>query len=321
LALLLREEDVRALLPMSTAVGLVEDAFRSLGEGNGENRSRTRIPFPNGLFHFMAASLPGQSVVGTKAYASTRAGTTFLVSLFDTNTGHILALIEADRLGRIRTGAASGVATKLLARKTSRVAGVIGTGGQALTQVEALTAVRSLETIKVFGRDPERRRAFAEALRGRLQSEIVEVSSAREAVEGSDVVTTVTSAREPVFEGGWLAPGTHVNAAGANVLQRREIDLATVERAACVVTDSVDQAMIESADLVAAVEARVISWDNVRALGDVLAGKGGGRSSDGDITLFESQGVALEDVAVAKHVYEAALQFGRGETVAFGGSA
>jgi ornithine cyclodeaminase/alanine dehydrogenase-like protein (mu-crystallin family) len=302
------------------AIRLVEDAFRSLGEGNAENRSRTRIPMPHGLFHFMGASLPSRGVVGTKTYASTHAGTTFLVSLFDTNTGRILALIEADWLGRIRTGAASGVATRLLSRENSRVAGVIGTGGQALTQVEALATVRTLHTVKVFGRHPERRRAFADTLRVLLEPDIVEVSSAREAVEGSDIVTAVTSARAPVLEGVWLAPGTHVNAAGANALQRRELDVTTIERAACIVTDSLDQARIECTDLVAAIEAGSIVWDDVRELGDLLATGDRVRSSDGDITLFESQGIALEDVAVAEYVYEAALQSGRGDTVAFGGS-
>jgi ornithine cyclodeaminase/alanine dehydrogenase-like protein (mu-crystallin family) len=305
---------------MSTAIELVEDAFRDLGEGTAENRSRTRIPLPHGLFHFMGASLLSRGVVGMKAYASTHAGTTFLVSLFDTNSGQILALFEADWLGRIRTGAASGVATRLLSRENSRVAGVIGTGGQALTQVEALATVRPLDTVKVFGRHPERRRAFAHTLRGLLDTNIVEVSSAREAVDGSDIVTAVTSARAPVVEGAWLAPGTHVNAAGANALQRRELDLMTVERAACIVTDSLDQARIECADLVAAVEAGSIAWDDVRELGDLLAGGESWRSSDDDITLFESQGIALEDVAVAKHIYEAALQSGRGESVVFGGS-
>jgi alanine dehydrogenase len=320
LALLLREDDVRALLPMSKAVALMHDVFRLSGERRAENQPRRRIRFPGGVFHYMAASLPDARAVGLKAYAATRGGIQFVALLFDTETGSVLAIIEADWLGRIRTGAASGLATRLLARPEARTAGVIGAGGQAVTQIEALAAASHIERIKVYSRSRERREELVRQLEDTLPCRLEAVSTAREAVENLDVVTTITTASEPVFDGSWLMQGCHVNAAGSNMAQRREIDTATVRRASCIAVDSLEQARIESGDLIAAVDAGALAWDRVRELGDIAAGTVQGRTRAEEITLYESQGVAAEDVIAARYVYDEALKQGRGQQVDFGGA-
>lgn len=299
---------------------LLEQGFREQAAGATLNRPRTRIPYSGGLLHYMAAALPEQGSVGMKAYLSTRRGTRFVALLWDSESGELLAILEADWLGRIRTGAASGVATRALAREFARVAGVVGAGGQAETQIEALAAARNLDEIKVFSRTPDSRESLARAMTERLQLPVRAVSSAEEAVRGSDVVTAITNAREPVFDGAWLEPGAHINAAGSNGANRREIDETSVARASIVAVDSLEQARIEAGDLIIAAEAGTDVWDRVVELGAVLTGASAGRTEPGEITLFESQGIALEDVIAARFVYDRAMESGRGTHIDFGGA-
>lgn len=320
LALLLREDDVRSLLPTSRAVDLLEEVFRMQAEGTAQNQPRQRITYPGGRLHSMAAVIPPIGAAGLKAYDSTRSGAHFVVILYDSENSNVLSLIEADWLGRIRTGAASGLATRLLARRDARVAGVIGAGGQADTQIEALAAVRDLTAIKVFSRSRDRRENLVARLADRVPVPLEPVDSARDAVEGSDIVTVITTAREPVFDGSWLAEGTHVNAAGSNTAERREIDITAVKRADLITVDSLAQARSESGDLIAAVQSGDLDWDRVQELGAILNGVAPGRTGARQITLFESQGVAIEDVMVGRYVYDRAMEAGLGTRVAFGGT-
>jgi ornithine cyclodeaminase/alanine dehydrogenase-like protein (mu-crystallin family) len=316
---LIREAEVRKLLPMSEALRLVEEALRLQGDGAAQNRPRTRIHYPKGVFQYMAAALPSQRAVGLKAYAASASGAQFVVLLFDAETNRLLAIMEADWLGRIRTGAASGVATRVLASPAARVAGVIGAGRQAETQIVAIDAALELETIKVFSRTPERREALAERLRPELRAHIEPVSSSEEAVRESDVVTTITSSGEPVFEGKWLRDGAHVNAAGGNRAGRREVDTDTVVRSSLIAVDSLEQARVESGDLMEPAKEHPEIWSRVVELGAVVAEAAPGRTSERQVTLFESQGIALEDVAVARFVFDRAVGEGVGEEIAFGG--
>lgn len=319
LTLLLREDDIRALLPMSEALRLVEDVLRQQAKGKAENRPRTRISYPGGVFNYMAAAVPSHQAVGLKAYPAGSSGAQFVVLLFDTETNQLLSILEADWLGRIRTGAASGVATKALAADGAAVAGVIGAGGQAETQIEAIAAGRPLKTIKVFSRSSERREALVKRLQPRVQVELEPVKSAEEAIRDSDVITTITTAGEPVFNGEWLKDGAHVNAAGGNRPNRRELDSTTISRADFIAVDSLEQAKLECGDLIIPARERPALWSKVTELGSVLAGENKGRTSSTQITVFESQGVALEDVAVARYVYDRARQEGAGQDVRFGG--
>ena len=326
--LLLREDDVRAVLTVPAAIDVLEAAFRAQGEGRARNvpRSRILIPEGRGVLHLLSAYVPGEpghperegaGVFGFKAYSAFASGVRFSVNLYSGEDGRLLALIEADWLGQVRTGAASGLATRYLAREDATVAGVIGTGGQARTQVLALAAARPLERIAVYGRDRERRRAFCDELAAQTGVMVEPAESARAAVEGADVVATATTAREPVLSGAWLAPGTHVNAMGSNWHNRREVDDETVERSAVVAVDALEQARIEAGDLLIPAEAGRFDFARAIELGAIIAGTARGRGSADEITLFKSLGVALEDVAVAGYVYALARERGLGEEIAF----
>jgi ornithine cyclodeaminase/alanine dehydrogenase-like protein (mu-crystallin family) len=302
MALLLTETDVTSLLTMSLALEAVEEAFRWQGESKLTNRPRVRLPVPGGLLHVMPAALPEARVMGLKAYATVRGRAKFVVLLFSAESATLLAVIEADRLGQMRTGAASGVATRYLARPDADRVGCYGTGWQARSQLEAVCAVRRVREVRVYGRDAARRARFAEEMSGVLGVPVRPAEQPEAAARDASILITITSSRTPVLEGRWIAPGTHVNAAGSNALQRAELDVEAVRRAAVIVTDSLEQARVECGDLVAPLEQGVVRWEDVHELGEIVAGTRPGRQRPDDVTLFESQGVALEDVAVAVRV-------------------
>lgn len=306
----LTEADVTALLRMPDALAAVEEAFRQQASGDAVNHPRARTRLGGASLQVMSGGLRRSGVLGLKAYTATRGGARFLVHLYD-DRGTLLALIEADRLGQMRTGAASGVATRHLARPDARAVGIIGTGWQARSQLAAVCAVRPITTVRAYGRDPDRRAAFAREMRDALGVEVAPVATAAEAVRGADVVVAITSSRTPVLLGEWLAPGTHVNAAGGNALDRQELDVEAVRRADLVVVDDLAQARLEAGDLAAAAEAGAFEWDRAVELGRVVAGHAR-RPHERAITLFESQGIAIEDVAAAKVVYERAVAAGVG---------
>jgi len=300
------EQQVREALPMAKAIELVDDCFRRMASGHIVNHPRRRVVLENrAMLHYMAAGDNERNLLATKNYVTRPGvGADFAVLLFDAEKAQLLAVIEANALGQIRTGAASGVATGYLSRNDARSAGVIGSGFQAETQLEAVAAVRMLDRVKVFSRTEEKRRAFAETMSVRLGLPVEAVDSAEAAVRGSEILITITNAREPVVFGEWLAPGCHINAAGSNHLRRREIDAEAVRRAAVVATDSIEQARMEAGDLAGAVEDGALDWDRVVEFSAIAAGNTKGRTSPDEITLFESQGLAAEDLAVAAYVYE-----------------
>ncbi|MBI2878847.1 MAG: ornithine cyclodeaminase family protein [Candidatus Rokubacteria bacterium] len=315
MALLLTEQDVARLLPMDLALEAVEEAFRWQGQGKVVNRPRVRLKVPGGLLHVMPAAAPELKAMGLKAYATTRGGARFVVLLFSAESGELLAVMEADRLGQMRTGAASGVATRYLARPDAETVGIYGTGWQACSQLEAVSAVRKIREVRAYGRDPERRQAFAREMAGRLGVPVIPVERPEEAARGASILVTITNSRTPVLQGAWLEPGAHVNAAGSNALERAELDVEAVRRAALIVVDSLEQARLECGDLVAPIEQGATRWEAIRELGEVMAGNHPGRSGPEAITLFESQGVAMEDVAVAVRVWERARAEGVGQAL------
>lgn len=316
MALFLREADVAALAGMDDVIDAVERAFRDYGAGRAVNRPRQRVAVEGGTLHVMAAGLPAWGVFGLKSYAVTPGGRRFISLLYSAEDGQLLAVMEAEELGRLRTGAASGVATRYLARADAGAVGILGTGVQARTQLQAIARVRPVALVKAYSRTPARREAFAEEMVDDLGAEVVAVDSAEEAVADVDIIVTITSAREPVLRGAWLRPGVHVNAAGSNAAGRRELDAEAVGRAARVVVDARDQAMIEAGDLLGPAETGGLSWDRVEELGSIVAGSAPGRRSDDEITLFESQGIALEDVATMHLIYTRAREAGKGEEIA-----
>jgi ornithine cyclodeaminase/alanine dehydrogenase-like protein (mu-crystallin family) len=314
--LLLREEVVQALLPITDAIEALERAFRAQAEGRAVNLPRQRVRWPGGTLHVMAAGDPGSGYVGLKAYTAVGGQTRFVVLLFHAESGELLAIIEADRLGRLRTGAATGLATRYLARPNAQVVGMIGAGRQAAAQLMAVCAVRSIAEARVYSPTPERRAAFAHRMRETLGIPVQAVERPEAAVEGADILITITSAREPVLRGAWLRPGVHLNAAGSNALLRRELDEEAIARADLVVIDSRVQGQIEAGDFLEPLERGRLQWERVYELRDVVAGRVG-RAHPEQITMFKSLGIALEDVAVAAVAYERARAQGAGERIRF----
>ena len=315
MALFLTEEDVGSLLTMDAAIEALEEAFRHQAAGTALNSPRRRIRMGGGMLHFMAAADRSTGVTGMKWYGGFGGGMRFHVQLSDSETGELLAVMEAGRLGQVRTGAASGVATKYMARPEAGTVGMIGTGYQAETQLEAICRVRPVERVRVFSRTLERREAFASRMAASLAIEVNAVDSAEECVADADVVAVITSATSPVLKGEWLQEGAHVNAAGVNHWLRRELDGRAVARSSVIVADDVEQARLECADLIHPVERGELTWQRVRELWEVVSGSVAGRTSPNDITLFESQGIALEDIAAGYHVYQLALERGAGTEV------
>jgi alanine dehydrogenase len=314
--LLLREEEVQALLSVGDAIEALERTFRAQAEGRAVNLPRQRVRWPGGTLHVMAAGDLGSGYVGLKAYTAVGGQTRFVVLLFHAESGELLAIIEADRLGRLRTGAATGLATRYLARPDARVVGMIGAGRQAATQLMAVCAVRPIAEARVYSPTPERRAAFAHRMRETLGIPVQAVERPEAAVEGADILITITSAREPVLRGAWLRPGVHLNAAGSNALLRRELDEEAIARADLIVIDSRAQGQIEAGDFLEPLERGRLQWERVYELRDVVAGRVG-RVHPEQITLFKSLGIALEDIAVAAVAYERARAQGVGERIRF----
>ena len=304
--LYLTESDVDVLVSPAHAVEAVEACFRRMAAGEVEIAPRRRLRLPEGALADMAASDHGLGLAGGKLYAATPSGATFVVCLFDVESSALVAVIEADRLGQLRTGAASGVAARHLAKSDARTLGVIGCGHQAETQVACIrAAVPSIEHVVAFCRTPETLAAFCE----RMGAEPGE--SHRDAA-AQDVVVTITSSRDPVLRGEWLAPGALVSAAGANVVTRRELDNTVLERASFVCCDLLEQARLESGDLVEPIEAGVLDWLEVHELHEVVAGEIAGRQSDDDIVVFKSNGLAAWDVALGAAAVDLARERGVG---------
>src|SRR6202166_677150 len=316
MTLLLTEADVRSLLTMPMALEIVEESLRRQGNGELVLHPRHRLRSPdNGLLNYMAAADPVRGYIGMKLYTVVRGVARFVVPLFRSTTGEMAALIEADALGQLRTGAASGVATKYLANANARTACIIGTGYQARTQLEAIAAVRRLRSVRAFGRDPGRREKFCREMTERIGVAVEPMNSGEEAVRGADIIITATSATKIVLEGAWLAPGMHINAMGANWPQKRELDAAAVSRANKIVVDSIEQSKMEAGDLIQAFGEDQSRWNAVQELSQIVAGKAPGRSTADQITLFKSNGIATWDLAAAVRVYEMAVARGMGKTI------
>jgi ornithine cyclodeaminase/alanine dehydrogenase-like protein (mu-crystallin family) len=298
---------------MQMALDAVEQAFQLQGHKQADNAPRRRSRLKGGLLHVMSASVPSLGFAGVKSYTSIDGETRFLVHLYDSSNGEILALMEADRLGQLRTGAASGVATKYMARDDASRVGIFGTGWQARGQLQAVCTVRPIKTILAYSPNEAHRESFCREMTDTLKVGVYPAGTPEEAVKEADIVITATTSKEPVLKGEWLAKGTHINAIGSNFLSKRELDTETFRRSACVVVDSVEQSMLESGDLAHAAEAEAFYWEDARELGLVVIGEFPGREDDNEITIFKSNGIALEDVALAGRIYQAAKESGIGE--------
>jgi len=312
-ALLLREADVQDVIEMDDIIAAVTAAMKELGEGVAQNEPRRRAFAPGGLLNVMFASYPGGRCTGLKAYTMADGHARFLVVLFGLD-GSLEAFIEADFMGSYRTGAATAVAVKALARPGPATVALIGAGWQAGTQALALSRVLEIKELRVFSRDGDRRTAFAREQEDQLGVPTVAAGSAELAVRGADLVVTVTTSPNPVIEDAWVEPHAMVVAAGSNWRNKAELPAELVARAQTIVVDQLAAAQLESGDLIAAQEAGKFEWSRAVELGAVVAGKWERPPGTG-ITLFESHGLALWDLAAGSVVLAAARARDLGEEV------
>lgn len=309
----INEAEVRELLTMPMAIAAVEEASKGQAEATVMVHPRRRFELPDkGFFHYMAALDTGAGYVGMKQYTYVKGKLVFLVTLYSVATGELVALIEADYMGQLRTGAASGVATKYLARKLAKSAAIIGTGGQARTQLEAIHNVRMLDAVYVYGRDKERRNRFCDEMGEKLGINVYPMESSAAAVEHAEVICTATTAAHPVLIGKDLPAGVHINAIGANHAHKQELDEAVVGKANLIFVDSLAQSNQEAGDLIIPFAKQPQRWAEVKELAELVAGKVAGRANDSQITLFKSNGIASWDLAVAIKAYTLAKEKGLG---------
>ena len=305
--LYLTEADVGALLMPADAIGAVESCFERLARGEVENRPRVRQKADGGAFAVMSAVDHELRFAGVKSYAWLPSGTPFVVCLFDLDRGELAAVIEADKLGQLRTGAASAVAGKYLAREGATSLGILGCGWQAESQVLCIReAVPTIERVVAYCRTEEKLEEFCRKVGA-------EPGDTHRDAGAQDVVVTVTTSRDPVLRGEWLEPGALVCAVGANDRRARELDNAVLERASFVSCDSIEQAKLESGDLIEPIEQGILDWLEVHELQEVVAGEIQGRQSVEDIVLFKSNGIAAWDVAAGALALERARERGVGK--------
>ncbi len=311
-AIYLTEEEVRRLVTVKDAVATLEELFATWGDPSTINLPRQRARAGAGTFNLMGAAWGTKQAFGLKAYFGGGNGARYHVLLYSAADGKLQAMIESDALGQMRTGAASGLATKLLANPGAGTLGVIGTGRQAFTQVAAVCAVRTVGSVRVFSRTAQHRDAFARKIERELHVAAQPMQSGEAAVVEADIVITITKSAEPVLRANWLKSGVHINAAGANAATRREVDAETVMRATVRATDQVEQARLEAGEFRDLVAAGRLKWLDIVELGDLVTGKATGRNGPADITLFKSLGIALEDIAFADLILRRAIAKGVG---------
>ena len=315
----LSDADVERLLSVEDAIPVVETALAQQAAGDAVNRPRAHDIAGEGAFlAHMQAALYEQGVFGFKSYSAAGGVYRFFVMLYSMRTGLPLALMQANSLGRIRTGAASGVSARHMARPDSSVVGLLGSGYQAGAQLQAICAVRPIKAVYVFSPNPQRRTDFARRMNAALGIEVIAADDPRAVVDAADILVTITNSREPVFGGDWLRPGMHICAVGGANEYATELDDAAIRRADIIAVDSVAQAKVECGELLMPASRGLILWEQLTELCQIVGGEKAGRSFSDDITLFKSLGMAIWDVAAAKAVYDRAIERGMGVRIGAG---
>ena len=317
MALFLRDEEIRETVGMDEMLQAIEDMQRHYGAGEASNLARRKIIASSGLLSVLGGGLYYKEVFGVKTYTVIGGKYTFHITLYDTTTGRLLAFLQANRLGQLRTGATTGVVVKYLAREKAEVVGILGTGYQAPTQLEAVCKVRTIRKIKAYSRTEETRQQFAQSSSRELDVQTIAADSSREAVEGSDIVVCMTNSPEPVLDGAWLAPGALLVGAGPTTLRAREVDDASLRRASRIVVDSLEQAPMEAGELASAADRGLIQWSQIVELRQVVAGLIPGRRSQEENIYAKIMGTGVADVAAAKLAYDLALEKGAGTEIEF----
>ncbi len=328
MSLLLDRETIRGLVTMDEAVELLERAFTELVKGTSVMPQRVAVTDAdhNGWYAFMPAQLKEMGALGIKAVTVYKENpskhrlpsTLATIILLDGNTGQALSVMEGGYITAMRTGAISGLATRLLARKDARVAGVLGTGVQARTQLWGMSVARDLERALCYSQDaPESRQAFATEMSEQLGLPVAVVEEARDLVQQSDILALATTAATPIIDGDWIKPGTHINAVGSHAPGVRELDTKTVAKSK-IVCDHTPACLAEAGDLQIPIEEGAMSAGDIYGeLGELVTGVKTGRDDDQEVTLFKTVGLSIQDISTAYHVYRRALESGVGTQFEF----
>ena len=326
--LVIGQSEVVQLLPMVTCIQLMRETLGALARGDSWQPLRGHLVTPDqgGVLAWMPGFVGPEQALGIKVLTvfSRNQGTAWdshqgAVLLFEMDHGSLVAVLDATALTAIRTAAVSGLATDLLARSDAGDLAVLGAGTQAFTHVEAMQAVRPIRRGRVWNRTPERLEPFAARVAQRFGLKMEVCRTVREAVDGADLICTTTAAREPVLEAGWIQPGAHLNVVGSSSPRHREVDSATIQRGALFV-DSRESALSEPGDILIPIREGAITKDHPMVeLGEVVVGKHPGRRSPEEITIFKSQGLAVEDVTAAQYIYREAGRRGIGTDIELGG--
>jgi ornithine cyclodeaminase/alanine dehydrogenase len=312
MTLFLKDEDVAQCVSMDAMLEAIESMQRQYGDGQAHNMTRRKIIAESGMLSVMGGGLFHQGLLGVKTYTVVKGAYSFQVSLYDANTGELLLYTQANRLGQLRTGATTGVAVKHLANPGDATVGIIGTGGQAATQLAAVSKVRGIKKIKAFSRTQDRREEFARRMTDTMGVEVFAAASNEDAVRDCDVVLCIAATMEPVVEGAWLKDGSTVIGAGPTTWRAREVDEDTLKRAGKLIVDSTEQAAIEAGDLCSAVDKGIIQWSKVHELRHVVSGAVTGRDDQGQVVYAKIMGTGVADVAAAKLAYDSAKAQGLG---------
>ena len=312
MTLFLRDEHVAQCVTMDEMLGAIENMQAQFGQGKAFNLGRRKIIAETGMLSVMGGGLHYEGVLGVKTYTVVRGSYSFQVSLYDAATGKLLCYTQANRLGQLRTGATTGVAVKHLAKSGPLTVGIVGTGGQAPTQLQAVCSVREVNGIKAFSRNPERRADFATRMSESLGVEVKAAETNAEAVEGCDLVVGIAATTEPVIQGDWLKPGATVIGAGPTTWRVSEVDEKTLTRADKLFVDSLDQAPIEAGDIAAAVDKGLLNWSQLTELRYAVCGAIAGRDNEDQIVYAKLMGTGVADVVAAKVAYDNARKSGLG---------
>lgn len=308
----LTEKDVQQVLNMALLLETTERSLKDRALHHAVDIPRQRIYAPEGVQHVLQAASKVLGYTGFKYYYTRPTGRSFYVHLISIESGKLEAIVEAAWMSMIRTGAASGVATRVLAQADASIVGQIGSGKQSIGQLEGVCAVRKIKEARVYSRTRDKLEAYCKTMSDKLGIAVVPAESAEAAVRGAHIVNVITKSATPVLKGAWLSPGQHINAAGANALSRAEIDDETVRRCDYITVDSRGTAQKECGDLISSFEKGVIQWDYLTEIGDVFAGKAPGRTSPDQITLYESHGMGIQDIYAAAKAIEIAKTRGIG---------
>ena len=312
MALFLRDHEVAQCVTMEAMLEAIENMQHRYGHGEAYNLGRRKIIADTGMLSVMGGGLFFEGVLGVKTYTVVRGSYSFQVSLYDAATGKLLCYTQANRLGQLRTGATTGVAVKHLANRGDLKVGIIGTGGQAPTQLQAVASVRGISSVKAFSRNAERRNEFASRMTDGLGVEVSAADSNEDAVRNCDLVIGIAATTEPVVKGEWLKPGATVIGAGPTTWRVSEVDEETLTRADRLFVDSLDQAPIEAGDIAAAVDKGLLNWSQLHELRHAVSGTVPGRDNESQVVYAKLMGTGVADVAAAKLAYDTAKEQGLG---------